>query len=132
MQPTRVVLADDHPALAAACQRLLAPVCDVVAVVASGPEALAAVHEHDPEILVLDVTMPGLGGIQVAERLERETWAGRIVVLTLHRDPALAKRAFAHGVLGYVTKARMARDLLPAVAAAREGERFCSPLADEG
>ena len=123
-----LVLADDHRPFVGACERLLRPEFDVRAIVHSGPDALEAVGEHAPDVLVLDISMPGMTGVEVLEELALRGARTRVVVLTMHRDAALADRVMALGAHAYVAKARMARDLVPALRAAVAGERFRSPL----
>jgi DNA-binding NarL/FixJ family response regulator len=124
-QPT-LVLADDHPSFVDASRRLLECDFEIVAAVHSGPEAVEAVRRLDPDLVVLDISMPGMSGIEVMEALKGHPT--RIVVLTVHRDAAIADRVADLGACAYVTKARMARDLLPAVRAALAGESFRSAL----
>lgn len=126
MTAARLVLADDHAALVAACRQLLQPEFEVVASVGRGVDALAAVTEHDPDVLVLDLEMPDLDGIEVLEALQARPVRTRVVVLTLHRDPVLADRVEALGAAAFVTKADMVRDLPRAVRAALAGEPFTS------
>ena len=128
MTTATVVLADDHPALVAACKQLLHPEFDVVAAVHSGDEALAAVAAHAPDVLVLDVEMPGMTGLEVMETLMQEDDPPRVVVLTLHKGRALADRIKALGAVGFVVKSRLARELPTAIRAALAGEHYCSPL----
>ena len=124
----RIVLADDHPPLIDACRRLLRPHHEVVATVTNGRDALAAVEEHAPDVLVLDVSMPDMTGIEVLEELHVRGSTARIVVLTLYSDRAIAAQALALGASAFVTKSRMARDLPDAIRAAMSGDPFCSPL----
>jgi DNA-binding NarL/FixJ family response regulator len=124
----RIVIADDHAAVGAACQRLLESEFSVVAVVLGGEAALEAVADLAPDLLVLDIQMPDLSGIEVLQRLLPQSQRPRVVVLTQHTDAGLGDRVCDLGALGFVTKARMARDLRPAIQAALVGESFRSPL----
>ncbi|MHC4940303.1 MAG: response regulator [Planctomycetota bacterium] len=122
----RIVLADDNKPFAAACRLLLSGLFDFAAVVHDGNSAFEAVAAHDPDVLVLDISMPDMTGIEVLEKLARDT---RVVILTIHQGAALADRAVELGAYGYVTKARMARDLPTAIQDALAGIRFRSPVA---
>jgi len=123
-----LVLADDNRAFVAACRLLLIPDFELVTAVHTGRDALDAIRQHDPDVLILDISMPDMTGVEVIEALNRADARTRVVVLTMHRDPTLADRVMALGALGFVVKARMARDLPPAIRAALAGEKFCSPL----
>ena len=126
MERPRVVLADDHHAVLNMVTRLLAPRFDVVGAAGDGLEALRLITALQPDAVVLDLTMPGLGGLAVAARLRQAGLTAAIVILTVTEDPALADAALAAGALGYVTKARAATELVPAVEAALAGHRFVS------
>ena len=128
MTTARVVLADDHPAFIDACRRLLRSEYSVVASAHSGELALAALDERDPDLLVLDLGMPGMSGLDVLKTIRERRSRVRVVVLTLHQERSIADRAFTLGASGFVTKSRMTRDLRPALVAALSGESFCSPL----
>jgi len=123
-----LVLADDNRSFVAVCKLLLTPDFELVEAVHTGCDALAAVRQHDPDILILDISLPDMTGVEVIEALNRADTGTRIVVLTMHQDPTLANRVMALGAYGFVVKARMARDLLPAIHAALAGEQFRSPL----
>ena len=124
----RVVLADDHAAFASTCEHLLADEFDIVAIAHDGQEALDAMDAHDPDILVLDLSMPGMTGVEVLEALQERESRTRIVVLTVHSEAAVADRVIKLGAYGYVVKSRTARDLAPAIRAALAGSRFRSPI----
>ena len=126
MERPRVVLADDHHAVLNMVTRLLAPRFDVVGAAGDGLEALRLITALQPDAVVLDLTMPGLGGLAVAARLRQAGLTAAIVILTVTEDSALADAALAAGALGYVTKARAATELVPAVEAALAGHRFVS------
>jgi DNA-binding NarL/FixJ family response regulator len=128
MTMATIVLADDHPAFAGACTQVLCSEYDVVASVPTGGLALVAVEEHDPDLLVLDLEMPDMSGLDVLRALQECEARARIVVLTLHQDRSIADRALSLGASGFVTKSRVTRDLRPALAAALRGATFCSPL----
>jgi len=100
--------------------------CQVVGAVADGAALLAAAAKLDPDVIVLDITMPHLDGLEAARALRRKHSRARLVFLTVHEDADFARAALDACALGYVVKSRLASDLLPAVRAALAGERFLS------
>lgn len=123
----RVLLADDSPAAFALAAAALAVVCTVVGTVANGRELLAAVERLTPAVVVLDITMPEVNGIEAARTIFNTHPKIKLVFLTVHEDADYVRAALAAGGLGYVVKSRLASDLLPAVRAALAGQRFVSP-----
>jgi DNA-binding NarL/FixJ family response regulator len=123
----RVLLADDHEAIIERVARLLETECDVVGLVSDGQQALEAVRELKPDVLVLDISMPKMNGIETALRLKKAGTETRIVFLTVHDDQDFAKEALEAGALGYVIKPRIASDLVAAVKEAFAGRSFLSP-----
>jgi DNA-binding NarL/FixJ family response regulator len=125
MRP-RIVLADDHRAVLDQVARLLSPHFDVVGTASDGLEALRLATALRPDAVVLDLGMPGLDGLAVAERLQQARVRAAILILTVSEDPALADAALAAGALGYVTKAHAATELLPAMEAVLSGHCYVS------
>jgi DNA-binding NarL/FixJ family response regulator len=123
----RLLLADDHPAMLAMATAALADECLVVGRVSDGYELLAEAERLHPDVIVLDITMPRLDGIEAARQLRRSRNPARLVFLTVHESRAFARAALDAGGLGYVVKARLASDLLPAIRAALADRRFVSP-----
>jgi len=124
----RLVVADDHAPLLAAAQRFLAAEFDVVRTASDGLAALQAVADVAPDAVVLDLSMPGLDGIEVARRLTAARSRAKVVVLTVHDDPDLLRAALEAGAHGYVLKSRMTADLVPAVRVALAGRIFVSTV----
>ncbi len=124
----RVLLADDHPEVLNKVASLLALTCEVVGKVGDGSALLEAVTRLRPDILVIDISMPVLNGIEAARQLKRSGAGAKIVFLTVHEDPDFVQAALAAGACGYVIKSRLATDLIRAVQAALEDRRFVSPL----
>ncbi len=124
---TRVLLADDHEAMLDRVKRLLEKEFQVVGTVLDGQAALEAVAELRPDVLILDISMPVLSGMQTAVRLKQEKSEVRIVFLTVHEDPDFAREALATGALGYVAKPRLATDLPLAIKEVLAGRSFVSP-----
>jgi DNA-binding NarL/FixJ family response regulator len=122
----RVLLADDHEIVRAGLRLLVEgqPDMQVVAEAANGEQALARIEDSRPDIAVLDLTMPGLGGLAVARRLTNDPGATRIVVLTRHDDEAYVRELLAAGVAAYVLKQSASDELLRAIRAAASGESY--------
>ena len=115
MDRIRVLLADDHEAMLDRVTRLLATECNVVGTATDGQQALDAAMELEPDVLVLDISMPVMNGIETARRLKEAGSETRIVFLTVHDDPDFAREALEAGALGYVIKQRIASDLVAAI-----------------
>ena len=123
----RVLLADDHPAMLALTAEALASEYFVVGSVCDGRELLAETERLHPDVIVLDITMPRLDGIEAAYELRRSQRPARLVFLTVHEDADYARAALDAGGLGYVVKTRLASDLLPAIRVALADRLFISP-----
>ena len=127
VQRPRVLLADDHPAMLALTADAVAGEYSVVGSVRDGYELLAEAERLHPDVIVLDITMPRLDGIEAARQLRRAEPPARLVFLTVHEDADYARAALDAGGLGYVVKARLASDLLPSIRAALADQSFISP-----
>jgi DNA-binding NarL/FixJ family response regulator len=126
MAKIRVVLADDHLAVLARVRRTLAEEFEVIATADDGNQAVATVLALDPDVLVTDISMPTLDGLQVAKRLQAAHCRAKIVFLTVHEDQDFVTAAFDAGASAYVTKLRLAIDLVPAIREALLGHTFVS------
>lgn len=104
MSRHRVLIADDHQILAEGVRGLLEPEFDVIGVVADGRELVVAAKKLRPDVIVADVTMPALNGIEAARQLRAAGVAAKVVFLTMHRDVAYARQAFEAGAAGFVLK----------------------------
>lgn len=122
----RVLLADDHPDIREAVAALLNPEFDIVGSVTNGRDGLAAVLSLKPDILITDISMPILDGIQLAFQLRDLGCTTKIIFLTVHSDRDYLEAAFSAGVVGYVLKSNIVTDLLSAIQAALEGRQFTS------
>lgn len=127
MGRARVLLADDQGAFLAVTARLLEPQYEVVKTVDNGQALLDEAARLEPDVVVLDISMPVLEGIEAARRMRAAGSPAKIVVLTVHEDPDYVRAALAAGAQGYVVKGRMATDLLLALSEALAGKSFVSP-----
>jgi len=122
-----VLLVDDNASVLRQTTELLTGEFRVAAAFRDGAQLDAAVAEHRPDLIVLDITLPGASGIDLARGLKASACAAKIIFLTVHADPDYVRAGFDAGASGYVVKARLASDLLPALHAALAGRRFVSP-----
>ena len=127
MDRVRVLLADDNADFLAVAGRLLEGEFEVVKTVGDGESLLREAAQARPEVVVLDISMPGLNGIEAARLLKAAGDAVAIVFLTVHSDPDYVRAALATGALGYIVKSHLASDLLPAREAALGGRGYVSP-----
>jgi DNA-binding NarL/FixJ family response regulator len=126
MPHPRLLLADDHLETAELLRGLLQPEFDVIAQVQDGYALINAVERLSPDVIVSDISMPGLDGITAAAQIVRRHPGARIVFVTVACDPLLMERGFEAGALGYVMKRAASDELLPAVRSALRGERHVS------
>ena len=91
-----------------------------------GLEAVQKAKEIQPDLILLDFDLPSVSGIELVRRMRRVSTLSKIVVVTHHSSPAVLREAFAAGGQGYITKARVVQDLLPAIEAVLQGDRFVS------
>ncbi|MGH7393280.1 MAG: response regulator [Candidatus Rokuibacteriota bacterium] len=122
-----VLLADDHEDFIAAVVRHLEPHFEVVRAVGSGQALLDEAARLEPDVVVLDISMPVLNGIEAARKLKARGSPARIVFLTVHGDPDYVRAALGTGALGYVLKSELVSDLLPCLREAMVGHPFVSP-----
>lgn len=128
----RVLLADDHRMLREAFARLLEPQCEVVGEVGDGRALLEAAEKTLPDVVVLDISMPLLNGLDAARVLKRSMPGVKVIFLTVSEDPQLAAAAFRIGASGFLLKSSAASELLQAVEAAMHGGTYVTPLAAQG
>ena len=127
MRGPRIVLADDHQEMLELVARLIEGKFDIVATVETGQCAIEAVTKLNPDLVVLDISMPILDGFETVRRLRASGSRVTVVFLTLLEDRDLVAAAISIGVLGYVLKPYLITDLIPAIQCALQGELFCSP-----
>jgi len=127
---SRLLIVDDNPAVLEQAAELVARDFDVVGMLPDGAHLREAVEQHRPDIVVLDLTLPGRNGLQLASDLRQLALLPRVVLLTVHGDADYVRAAFAAGASAYVVKMRMGQDLVPALKAAASGETFVSEGVD--
>ena len=124
----RVLLADDHPALLEATTALLKRQFDVVGTATDGATLVSEALRLCPDVIVADITMPVLSGIDAAHRLHESAPSVKIVFLTVHSEEQFMKACMAEGALGYVLKSHMKAHLIPAIQAALVGQSYIRPF----
>jgi DNA-binding NarL/FixJ family response regulator len=124
----RVLLADDHRILREALRMVLATECEVVAEASDGEQAVAIAAQLKPHVVVMDIGMPGIGGLSAARRIAREAPACKVLMLSQYEDEEYVLEALGDaGAAGYVVKTDAAVELLSAVRAVHSGRRYMSP-----
>jgi DNA-binding NarL/FixJ family response regulator len=125
---SRLLLADDHPLFLEGVRRLLESKYDVVGTVADGKALVAAAQQLQPDIIVVDISMPELNGLAAAQIIRKTVPSAKFIVLSVHSDQAYAREAFRVGVKGFVSKRAAAAELLTAIKQVLEGRDYLSPL----
>jgi DNA-binding NarL/FixJ family response regulator len=126
MGKTRVLLADDHEAILERVRMVLGEEFDIVGAVKNGRDAVLEVRRLDPDVLVIDISMPVLDGLQAVSQLQALNCRTKVVFLTIHEDKDFVAAAFCAGASGYVTKAHLTTDLVPAIGAVSQGLTYVS------
>ena len=126
MAKIRVVLADKNVDMVAIVRRTLGVEFEVVSSVADGKQAVEAVHTLNPDVLVIDFSMPILNGLQAAKQLQMANCRAKVIFLTIYEGPDFLDAAFSAGASGYVIKARLSMDLIPALHEVMLGHTFIS------
>ena len=127
MSKTRVLLADDNLQVLEYVRGFLsANCCEIVGVVTDGKAAIDAAAQLLPDVVVLDISMPVLNGMEAAKRMLRAKPSTKIVFLTVERDKDTCRAVLEMGACGYVLKPRLATDLISAIGLAKDGHRFVS------
>jgi DNA-binding NarL/FixJ family response regulator len=123
----RVLLADDHAPLLEAAKALLSSHYDTVGTASDGEMLVQEALRLRPEVIVTDITMRGMSGIDAIRQLRESGFSSRVVILTVHEEEEFLKAAVAEGALGYVIKSQMKSHLVPAIEAALAGRSYISP-----
>ncbi len=127
MSPTRILLGDDHSLILEGVRRLLEHHYDVVGSVADGKSLLDTALRLVPDLVVLDISMPILNGIDVARALHKALPAVKLIFLTMHANAIYLRKAFEAGASGYVLKSGATEELLTAIESVRKGGSYVSP-----
>jgi DNA-binding NarL/FixJ family response regulator len=122
----RVVVADDYAAVRARVRQTLGDEFELVGTAENGEDAVSAVLRLDPDVLVIDISMPVLNGLEAACRLRDTNCKAKVIFLTIHEDVDFVQAAFAAGACGYVTKTRLSTDLVHAIHEAVQGRTYLS------
>jgi DNA-binding NarL/FixJ family response regulator len=128
MTAPRVLLADDHALLLDAFDKLLAGECKIVGHAADGRALVAAAEKLKPDVIVLDIGMPLLNGLEAARQIKQKRRNIKLVFLTMHEDPDLAAEAFRAGASAYLLKRSAATELTTAIREVMQGRSYVTPL----
>jgi len=128
----RVIIADDHVLLAEAFEKLLSPECDVVAKITDGRALVEAARRVRPDLVLLDIAMPLLNGLDAARQIHAIDPTIRLIFVTMNDDPDLAAEAFRAGATAYLLKRSPASELLTAIRQAMKSRKYVTPLITEG
>jgi DNA-binding NarL/FixJ family response regulator len=128
----RVLLADDHLLIAKGIQKLLEPEFELVGIVEDGRSLVTAVSNLKPDIAVVDIGLPLLNGLDASKHIKKADPDVKIIVLTMHSEPAFVKQAFRVGVSGYVLKQSVGTELIQAIREVLKGHTFTSPMVTQG
>jgi DNA-binding NarL/FixJ family response regulator len=125
---TTVLLADDHPSLLEAATAILRPHFDIVGTAIDGAMLVSEALRLRPDVIVTDITMPVLNGIEAVSQLRDSNFSTPVVFLTIHANEEFLKACQAEGALGYVLKSHMKSHLVAAIQSALKGESYVSPF----
>jgi DNA-binding NarL/FixJ family response regulator len=123
----RTLIADDHRLVADALNELLAAHCEVVGTVLDGASLLAVALERHPDLIIADLSMPGLSGVEAIAQLRRAGVTAKIIILTQYGDPRVARQAIAAGASAFVVKQGAAEELVNAIRVVQQGGTYISP-----
>jgi DNA-binding NarL/FixJ family response regulator len=128
----RVLLADDHALLLGAFEKLLTPECEIVGQVSDGRAVVAAVQDVKPDVIVLDIAMPYLNGLEAGRQIKQIDQQVKLVFLTMNEEPELAAEAFRAGASAYLLKRSAPSELVLAIREVMQGRSYVTPLVTEG
>ena len=128
----RVLLADDHPMMLDGLRKLLEPDFEVVAAVMDGRELLESAQRLRPDLIITDISMPGIDGLEATRRLLAAVPGARVLILSIHADPSWVREAFEAGACGYLTKISAPEEIGTAVREVLKGLFYVSPIVTRG
>jgi DNA-binding NarL/FixJ family response regulator len=128
----RVLLADDHALLLGAYEKLLAGVCEIVGQVSDGRALVEAAGQLRPDVVVLDISMPLLNGLEAGRQIKQARRSVKLVFLTMNEEADVAAEAFRAGASGYLLKRSAASELATAIREVMQGRSYITPLVAEG
>jgi len=125
----KVMLVDDHDLVRTGIKRLLEdhPDINIVGEATSGEQALELVTEKDPDVVLLDINMPGIGGLEATRKLLQRKPKLKIIMVTMHEDDMFAQRLLKAGAMGYLTKGAKVEEILQALQAVMANQRYLCP-----
>ena len=126
MRKIRVLLADDHETVLEQVRAILRKDFDIVGTVNNGQDAVAETQRLEPDVLVIDISMPVLNGLQAARQLRTNSHRAKIVFLTVHEDQDFVSAALSAGASAYVVKSEVTSELVPAIREALRGGTYVS------
>jgi DNA-binding NarL/FixJ family response regulator len=132
MSVPRVLLADDHVLLLGAFEKLLAADCNIVGQVSDGRALVAAAEQLKPDVIVLDISMPLLNGLEAARQIKKKLSNVKLVFLTMNEDADLAAEAFRAGASAYLLKRSATSELPAAIREVMQGRSYITPLVADG
>jgi DNA-binding NarL/FixJ family response regulator len=128
MNKPRLLIADDHNILAEGLRHMLEPDFDVVGLVSNGEELITAAIRLSPDIIIADITMPEMNGIDAIIQLRAQGGTSKVIFLTMHRDVAYARRAMEAGAAGYLLKHSVSSELTGAIREVLQGRTYVTPM----
>jgi DNA-binding NarL/FixJ family response regulator len=127
----RVLIAEDHRLVLEGMERIVETECEIVGTVTTGRDLVSAVDQLNPDVVLLDIAMPLLNGIEAARQIRQKNPHVKLVYVTMQVDKDYVRAALDTGASGYVLKQAAASDLLTAIRAVQQGRRFLSPMISE-
>jgi DNA-binding NarL/FixJ family response regulator len=123
-----IVVADDNEEMLSLCEEILQLEFEVVATVRDGRDLLQAVENFKPDVIIADISMPEISGIEATKRIITKNMGAKIILLTMHSNQRLVEEGISAGAMGYVFKMAAFRELVPAVHEVIQGRYYISPL----